>query len=128
MYGTSGLRSLHALEGLDHVDAADLAGEEALHALAFHIPVLSQLFCALVGLIPNCAVSVVLTELYLEGVLSAGALLAGLLPGAGVGILVLLRTNKNAKENLFILSLLVVIGFVFGLLFDLTGISGLLTV
>ena len=99
------------------------AGEEALHRLAFDIPVLSQLACALVGLIPNCAVSVVLTELYLEGVLSAGALLAGLLPGAGVGILVLLRTNKSARENLLILALLVAVGFFFGLLFDLTGLS-----
>ena len=61
-----------------------------------------------------------------EGLLSAGSLLAGLLPGAGVGILVLLRTNKNPKENLFILSLLVLVGFVFGVLLDLTGLSALL--
>ena len=67
-----------------------------------------------------------MTELYLEGILSAGALLAGLLPGAGVGILVLLRTNKKPRENLFILTLLVLVGFVFGLLFDLCGISALL--
>lgn len=102
------------------------AGEETLRALAFDIPVLTQLVCALVGLIPSCAVSVVMTELYLEGILSAGALLAGLLPGAGVGILVLLRTNKKLRENLFILTLLVLVGFVFGLLFDLCGISALL--
>ena len=102
------------------------AGEEALHRLAFDIPVLSQLACAFIGLVPNCAVSVVLTELYLEGLLSAGALLSGLLPGAGVGILVLLRTNKNARENLWILALLVAVGFFFGLLFDLTGLSALL--
>ncbi len=102
------------------------AGEDALRHLGFNIPVLSQLVCALIGLIPNCAVSVILTELYLEGILSAGALLAGLLPGAGVGMLVLLRTNKNAKENLFILTLTVCVGFLFGLLFDLTGISALL--
>ena len=102
------------------------AGEDTLRGLAFDIPVLSQLVCAIVGLIPNCAVSVLLTELYLEGMLSAGALLAGLLPGAGVGTLVLLRTNKNAKENLFILSLLVAVGFLFGLLFDLTGLSAAL--
>lgn len=104
------------------------AGEEALHALALDIPVLSQLACALIGLIPNCAVSVLLTELYLEGVLSTGALLAGLLPNAGVGTLVLLRTNKNTKENIFILALLAAIGFLFGLIFDLSGLSSLLTV
>lgn len=102
-----------------------LIGEESIKAWLFDIPVLSQLFCAVLGLIPSCAISVVLTELYLEGLLSAGALLAGLLPGAGVGTLVLLRTNKNAKENACILALLVAVGFVFGLLFDLFGISRL---
>ena len=101
-------------------------GEDTLRSLAFDIPILSQLVCAIVGLIPNCAVSVLLTELYLEGVLSAGALLSGLLPGAGVGTLVLLRTNKDMKENIFILTLLVGVGFFFGLLFDLTGISSML--
>ena len=101
-------------------------GEESIKAWLFDIPVLSQLVCALLGLIPSCAISVVMTELYMEGLLSAGALLAGLLPGAGVGTLVLLRTNKNAKENIFILLLLVAVGFLFGLLFDLTGISRLI--
>ncbi len=101
-------------------------GEESIKAWLFDIPVLSQLFCALLGLIPSCAISVVLTELYMEGLLSAGALLAGLLPGAGVGTLVLLRTNKNAKENACILALLVAAGFAFGLLFDLLGISRLI--
>ena len=97
-------------------------GEDALRHLFLGFPVLSQLICALVGLIPNCAVSVLLTELYLDGMLTAGALLAGLLPGAGVGTLVLLRTNKRPRENLSILGLLVAVGFVFGLIFDLFGI------
>ena len=101
-------------------------GEDALRALFFDIPVLSQLVCALLGLIPNCAIAVALTELSLEGLISAGALLAGLLPGAGVGILVLVRTNKNAKENLAILGLLVAVGFLFGLLFDVLGLSSLI--
>lgn len=101
-------------------------GEENIKAWFFNIPVLSQLLCAFLGLIPSCAISVVLTELYMEGLLSAGALLAGLLPGAGVGTLVLLRTNKSVKENLSILGLLVAVGFLFGLLFDLTGLSHLI--
>ena len=101
-------------------------GEESIKAWLFDVPVLSQLVCAVLGLIPSCAVSVVMTELYTEGLLSAGALLAGLLPGAGVGTLVLLRTNKNLKENLLILALLVGVGFIFGLLFDLLGISALI--
>ena len=101
-------------------------GEDNIGTYLLSIPVLSPLICALLGLIPSCATSVVMTELYLEGLLSAGALLAGLLPGAGVGILVLLRTNKSIKENLFILGLLVAVGFVFGTLFDLTELSRLL--
>ena len=101
-------------------------GEENIKAWLFNVPVLSQLLCAFLGLIPSCAISVVLTELYMEGLLSAGALLAGLLPGAGVGTLVLLRTNKSIKENLSILGLLVAVGFLFGLLFDLTGLSHLI--
>ena len=101
-------------------------GEDTLRALFFDIPVLSHLACALVGLVPNCAISVLLTELYLEGLVSGGALLAGLLPGAGVGTLVLLRTNKNARENLAILGLLVATGLLFGLLFDLSGLAALI--
>lgn len=101
-------------------------GEDTLRSLFFDIPVLSHLVFALVGLIPNCAISVAMTELYLEGLISAGALMAGLLPGAGVGILVLLRTNKSMKENLFILGLLALVGFSFGLLFELPFVSHLL--
>jgi len=96
-------------------------GEERLAALLLPGP-FQPLIAGVIGLIPNCAVSVLLTELYLDGMLTAGALLAGLLPGAGVGTLVLLRTNKRPKENLSILGLLVAVGFVFGLIFDLFGI------
>jgi len=101
-------------------------GEENIRTYLLNVPVLTPLLCALLGLIPSCAVSVVLTELYLDGMLSAGALLAGLLPGAGAGTLVLLRTNKNMKENLSILGLLVLVGFIFGLMFDLFGLSRLI--
>ena len=101
-------------------------GEENIRTYILNVPVLTPLLCALFGLIPSCAVSVVMTELYLEGMLSAGALLAGLLPGAGAGVLVLLRTNKNMKENLSILGLLVLVGFIFGLMFDLFGLSRLI--
>lgn len=65
---------------------------------------------SLAGLIPNCATSVALTELYMGGMLSSAALIAGLLVGAGVGILVLLRVNKNLKDNIKIIALLWLIG------------------
>ncbi len=100
-----------------------LIGEEALAALVQGKPALSLFLSALVGMIPNCASSVVLTQLYLSGVLSAGSLMAGLLAGSGVGFLVLLRVNEDRKENLRIFALLYVIGVSAGALTQLLGVS-----
>ena len=77
---------------------------------------------SLVGLIPNCASSVVITELYLSSAISFGSLISGLLTGSGVGILVLFRTNKNIKENMFILLTIYSIGVLMGIIFDLIGV------
>lgn len=77
---------------------------------------------SLIGLIPNCASSVIMTEIYLTDMISFGSLMSGLLTGAGVGLLVLFKTNKNLKENLVILVLLYFIGVIFGYLIDLVGI------
>lgn len=96
-------------------------GEDALTSLFSGAPVVSNLLSAAVGLIPNCAASVVLTELYLDGVLSAGALTSGLLTGAGVGLLVLFKTNKSLKENLLIALTLWATGAFFGVVLDLVG-------
>lgn len=95
-----------------------LIGEDTLRTVLSRIPILSHAVCALLGLIPNCAVSVVLSELYLSGVLSAGAMLAGLLPGAGVGLLVLCRVGRSWRETGVILGTLVLVGILFGLLAD----------
>ena len=81
--------------------------------------IFSPFVSSLVGLIPNCASSVVLTELYLKGVLSFGTLIAGVLTGSGVAILVLFKTNKNMKENIFILSLLYLIGAISGIIINI---------
>ena len=94
-------------------------GEEALGDMMSRIPVISHLISAIIGLIPGCATSVALTTLGLEGIISGGTMMAGLFSGAGVGVLILIRLNRRPKENVMILSLLVGIGFVFGLLFDL---------
>lgn len=102
--------------------AIALIGEETLAALVQGKPALSLFLAALVGMIPNCASSVVLTQLYLGGVLSAGALMAGLLSGSGVGYLVLLRVNEDRRENLRIFVLLYVIGVGAGALTHLLGI------
>lgn len=96
-----------------------LIGEEALGDLILDQPVFSVLIAALVGMIPNCAASVIVTKLYLDGVLGAGALIAGLLSGTGVGYLVLLRVNDDRRENLRILLLLYAVGVMAGLIIEL---------
>ncbi len=77
---------------------------------------------AFIGLVPNCATSVALTQVYLYGALSDGALIAGLLVGAGIGLLVLLRVNKKIMDNIKIICLLLVIGIFVGALINVLGI------
>ena len=98
-------------------------GEDFLANLILNRPLLGHMIAGLIGLIPNCASSVVLTQLYLSGVLGAGALTAGLLSGSGVGFLVLLRVNENRKENLRIFGLLYVLGVVGGALIQILGVQ-----
>lgn len=98
-------------------------GEEVLGQIILNKPVLGQVVAGLVGLIPNCASSVVITELFLEGTLSFGAMMSGLLVNAGVGVLVLFRVNKDKKENLKILGLLYVIGVIAGIILGFLPIT-----
>ena len=98
-------------------------GEDALAGLIFNRPVIGVLLSGLVGLIPNCASSVLITQLYLEGAMGFGAMMGGLLVGAGVGILVLCRVNENKKECIRVITLLYAIGTFAGLVLELTGIS-----
>ena len=90
------------------------AGEGALTNLFTSIPFVENMMAALVGLIPNCAASVALTTLYIEGAISFSALISGLLAGAGVGVLVLFRVNNHQRENLRILGILYGLSVVFG--------------
>ncbi len=94
-------------------------GEDALANLILSKPVVGPLLASLVGLIPNCAGSVVITQLYLEKVIGIGSAMAGLLTGSGVGLLVLFRVNHNRKENLRILGLLYGIGVLTGIVIEL---------
>ena len=101
-------------------------GEVRIGAFLSDIPVVGVLCAALVGLLPNCAASVLIATLWTRGVISGGAMLAGLLTGAGAGLLVLFRTNKHHKENLLLTALLFFVGLLVGCLFDLTGLASLL--
>lgn len=100
-----------------------LAGEDALSSAISAVPGLSIFVSALVGLIPNCAASVAITQLYLAGVLSMGATMAGLLVSAGIGLLVLFSSNRSTKQNLAILGVLYLIGVAWGFVIDLLGIA-----
>ena len=99
-----------------------LIGEDFLANLLLNRPVIGEVIAGLVGLIPNCAASVVITQLYLNGILNEGAMMAGLLVGAGVGILVLLRVNDKPKENMRIIALLYVIGVAAGIIVEVLPI------
>lgn len=99
-----------------------LIGEEALSGLMLNRPVAGELIAGAVGLIPNCAASVIITQLYLDGVLSAGAMIAGLLAGSGVGVLVLVRVNDDRRENLRVIGILYLIGVAAGILVEFLNI------
>ena len=99
-----------------------LIGEEALAGLFSGLPVVGELIAALVGLIPNCASSVVITQLYLDGIIRPGAMMAGLLVNAGVGFLVLFRLNRDYKQNAAIIATMYALGEFWGVVVEACGI------
>ncbi len=101
----------------------EIVGEDVLGDFLAANPMFSVLASGLVGLIPNCAASIVIADLYIEGVLGAGAMFAGLLVSAGVGLLVLVRANRHWKENLAIIVTLYAIGIFWGFMVNLFGIT-----
>ena len=104
------------------VAVLDTVGEPALAAFLSGNATLAVFAAALVGLVPNCAASVVITQLYLEGVLPFGPLMAGSLVSVGIGFLVLFRTNRSLRENIAILLLLYAVSVAWGLLFAAFGL------
>ena len=97
----------------------ELFGEEYLSKLLLKDTLISPFITSLIGLIPNCASSVILTELYLSNSINFASEISGLLTGSGVAILVLFKSNKNIKENLTILSLVYGIGVITGIIITL---------
>lgn len=94
-------------------------GEENLSNLLLSHNVLTYFLSSIVGLIPNCAGSVIISELYLSNLISVGTMLAGLLTGSGLGILLLFKANKNLKENIIITSIIYLVGVILGIIVDL---------
>lgn len=94
----------------------EFGGEEVIKNLLSDKPVLGALIAGVIGLIPNCAASVAITELYLQNAIGAGAMLSGLMVGAGAGLLILLKTNRDWKGNLRLIGILYVTGVAGGLL------------
>lgn len=97
-------------------------GEEKLSNIFISNNILSSFIASLVGLIPNCASSVIITELYLSGIFTLGSAMAGLLTGSGVAIMVLFKINHNIKENIKIVAIIYSIGVICGILIDLLGV------
>ena len=89
-------------------------GEDCLLSLKLNSPVVGELVAGLLGLVPNCAISVAGAELYCQGAMSAGALMASSFTGSGLGLLVLFRTNRDIKENLAVLAAIYTLGTLLG--------------
>ena len=100
----------------------EVIGEDHLAIVFQNVPVVGEMIAALVGLIPNCASSVVITELYLSGIITAGAMMSGILVNAGVGLLILFRLNRDWKQNAGIVAALFALGVFWGVLIELCGI------
>ena len=98
------------------------AGLEGALASVTQDPFLSPIVMALFGFIPNCAVSVGMTQLYLEGVMSGGALVSGLTVNSGIGLIVLFRTNRDSNENLRIMAVMLAVGVLAGWVIQLVGL------
>lgn len=97
----------------------ELAGMDSIRNLVIHYPNKSLLLCTLIGIIPNCASSITLTTLYLENVIPFGAVCAGLLANAGIGLLVLFRVNPDWKANLKISGFLIVVSLAAGMIIQI---------
>lgn len=96
-----------------------LIGEDKISALLMTNSIVQPFISALIGMIPNCAASVVLSELFVSGALSFGSLAAGLSAGAGVGLLVLIRVNHNQKQNAILVGLLYILSVLLGIILQI---------
>ncbi len=97
----------------------ELIGEDTISNFVSQNVILGPIIAGIIGLVPNCASSVILTQLFVENVISMPILISGLCVNAGVGLLVLFKINKNLKENLKIVGLLYSIGVISGIVLEI---------
>ena len=98
-------------------------GEETVSSFISTKPILGPVIAGIIGLIPNCASSVIITKMYLSNVINFATMMTGLLVGAGVGLIVLFKTNKGIKNNIKITFLLYAIGVLVGIVLELLKVS-----
>lgn len=101
----------------------EIVSEDVIESLFLKNSVFAAFVSSLIGLIPNCGASIVITEMYLNGVITFGTCIGGLLTGSGIALLVLFRTNKNKNENINILILLYLLGAIIGTFINILGIN-----
>ena len=101
----------------------EFVGQDNIANFIGNNTILGPVVSSLVGLIPNCAASVIITNLYIQNVINAASLIAGLLTGAGVGLIILFRTNKNVKQNIGIMALIYGIGVFSGIVLQLINVN-----
>lgn len=106
----------------------ELVGKETVQAIVLNRPVLGSFLAGLVGLIPNCASSVALTSLFVDGVLSSGALLSGLMVNAGIGLAILFRNNRPLRDSFRVVAILFGISVLCGILVDLTPLGAWISI
>lgn len=98
-------------------------GEKSISGLFVQSTVLGPIVSGIIGMIPNCASSVIITELYINGTINFGSLMSGLIINSGVGLIVLFRLNKKYKENFIILGLLYLISIISGIIINILKIT-----
>lgn len=98
-------------------------GTDTISDVVFGTPILGEVIAALIGIIPNCASSVIITQMYLDGLMPSGAMIAGLIMNSGVGLAVLFRMNSNLKENLKVAGAVFVTAVIAGILVSIFGIT-----
>lgn len=99
----------------------EIFGIEQLSAFLLGDTIFQPVIAAVIGLIPNCAASVILTQLYLIGAISFASVVAGLCTGAGIGLVVLCRVNRDKKENVKIIITLYIIAVLAGVLLEIAA-------